>query len=592
MISGKVFRAAALGLLIILYLIVLAGCSPQATDSLDYDVSRYDVQVTLADDGSAEVTETVEFDLLKSRRIFEFNIPYAGAGSATLRQIAVSTGSDSSGQGKYMIVQPTNASNNGVSSAYEMQDDGTSMRIQVITLSEAGSRRKIRLTYILSRAVVLNADNAFLKREFFSSALAEKVEQTSLSIVLPTGLADIESWYLPVSQTPYHVSRPNQSTITFSGSPAAGEQDMILYCLMPETVIEQTGSELPGKTWEELVAEARQAASLLAETGTARTAVYYLVFILLALSTILVLVIFWFFDRESHAFFRHRYWYRLPDDCPPAILSLLVYKDRPGRLILATLFDLVRRGKLGFRGNVFSLPAEQKRDYSGYATFEIFLVQWLFDTIAREPMISTAEIRRYARDMAANGEMHEYFNQFRGLIVEEIEQRGLIDHFRIRRGRTVASLSSLLYLLMTVGSLLFLRNSVSLLLLIPTIFLALYAWRIRRLTPAGRELYTMTRALQRTIRDFGSDQNEDKATFFREMIPLSVALGCGSQLIDGLVRAGQSSADPYAEFDLDIYDIVLSSRPWREQVLAFGGNIKTMVAMLAASLLLSTDHRG
>ena len=590
MMPGKWISTTALVLLATVLLAVLSGCSAEKTVSRNFTVNRYTVQAVLSDDGSAVITETVEYSMLKSSRNFKFNIPYAEAGSVTLRQVAISSGSDS-GQEQYVVVQAmNNTSNSNASASYEMQDNGNTLQIAVNVLSEAGSRRNIRLTYTLAQAVALNTDNAYLKRDFFISAAAEKVGQAALSVQLPADAADVEIWYLPVSLTDYSDSRPRESLITFTGSPSMNEQKLTLYCLMPKTMFSRATAAFPGKSWETLTADAKKAGLILSETDMAKDATLYLVFILLAVSIILVLLIYWFYDRECAATFLHRYWQKSPG-VPPAILAVLMRKDKPGQLMLATLLDLVRRGELRLQGNVFSLPASSNREYYGFAAFEIFLVQWLFDSVACDTMISTAEIRRHARDAAATSEMHEYYNQFRHLIDEAIEQRGLIDHWRMRRGRTIAGLTSSLYLLLAVGLPLFLNSMTSLLLLIPAVFLAVYAWQIRRLSPAGRDLYAMARALQRSIRDGKGVVDGVESLFFRDMMPLSVAIDNSSRLIDHLLTAGKDSSDPFSEFCLDIYGIEFSARPWQDQVLALGGNIRIMTAMLAASLLLTAEHK-
>ena len=591
MLPGLRMKTTALLALLSLLAMAMAGCSAGASADKTFLVNQYDVLAALSEDGSAVVTETFEFEMKQRRQAFEFNVNYGDAGSIEFQKVAIAAGKDSGGNEQYIEVQNTAATGNqSSSSSYELQDDGSKMRIIVNVLSEAGSTRQIRLSYRLPRAVVRNSDNALLEQAFFTRIETSNVIRTSLAIQLPVAMTDIATWYLPVSMTDYTHSRPQDDLIAFSGQPSPGQQAMTLYCLMPVDSFAGAAVSQPDKTWDILTAEARQAADALKIEHSAKSSVYYLVFILLALSTILILIIYWLYDRENVAVFRNRYLQRLPAGSRPAVLALLMHRDRPGRLMLSTLLDLVRRGSLKLHGNVFSLPAGDIRDYSGFAAYEVFLVQWLFDHIARDTMISTAEIRRFARDQAAAGEMHAYYAQFRRLIDEEIERGGLIDLWHVRRGRIVASAASLVYLLLTIGSIIFLRDSISLLLLIPTVFLGAYAWNIRRLTPAGRELYVAAQALRRTIRDYDGENVAMDASFFRDMIPLAIMLDGCERLIDNLLEAGQDSSDPFADFRLGLYGIEPSARPWRDQVLALRADFKIMDSMLAASLLLSSDH--
>jgi len=590
MISIRKLLAFAAASLTLLCLTLLAGCSDEPAVRQDYSVSRYDIQAVLADDGSAVVTETISLNMLTARRDLTFNIPYAMPGGASLQQVAMASADGSGSQEQFVVVQTLDTASNSLSAYYEMQDDGANLRVKLNYMAEAGSRPKIKLTYKLGRAVVVNADNAFLKREFFQSIPALLVGQASLTIQMPAAATDLEIWHLPVSLTNYSDSRPLGNSIIFEGQPAQGEQTMLLYLLMPETMFSRVTPSQPGQTWDSLTGEARQAAYNLEGSGTARRAAYQLIFILLALSVVLVMIIYWFYDREGAASFRHRYWYSLPADCPPAVMAVLLHKDRPGRLLLATLLDLVRRGELTLQGNVFSLPATDVREYNGFAAFEIFLVQWLFDILAHGTTISTAEIRCYARDTAVSGEMHKYYTQFRRLIDEEIERLGLLDHWRMKRGRLIAGLSSLLYIILTVVLLLWLNSLSCLLLLLPAAFLAVYAFILRRLTPAGRELYAAGRALARTIRCAGRQKNDVCSAFFSEMVPMSAVLAANDSLFANLSDHGRESPDPFRDYPLENYGLRPSARSWLEQVQSLGNNINSMAAMLSASLLMSAAH--
>lgn len=591
MISKRRLVAVAAALLTLLCLTFLAGCSDEPAVRQDYSVSNYDVHAVLTEHGSAVVSETISLNMLATRRDLTFKIPKTTSGSPFLQQVALSSGEVNGNQEQYVIVQKMDTVSNSLSAYYEIKEDGADLYVKINVLSAAGSRPKVKLTYRLERAVVVNADNALFKRDFFQSLPAQQVEQTSMTIQMPATATDLEIWHLPVSLTDYTDSRPEENSILFRGQPAPGEQATTLYLLMPETMFSRVTVTQPGQTWDSLTREARQAADNLAGLGTARRAAYQLIFVLLALSVILVLIIYWFYDREGTAVFRQRYWSSLPADCQPALLAVLLHKDRPGRMMLATLLDLVRRGELTLQGNVFSLPETAEREYNGLAPFEIYLVQWLFGTVALGSMISTAEIRRYARDTAVSGEMYKNYAQFRRMINEEIERRGLLDNWRMKRGRLIAGLSSLLYLFLTVGSLLWLQSLSSLLLLPPAVFLAVYAWKLRRLSPAGRELYAVGRALERTIRCAVQQKNDVSTDFYSEMIPISAVLSASDRLLEHLTAHGRDSQDPFQDYPLENYGLRPSARSWLEQVQTLGNNINSMAAMLSASLLMSAAHR-
>lgn len=565
----------------------VSGCSAAPVLGRDYIMSSYDVVCVLAADGSATMTETFDFTVVHRSQNFEFDIEYADAGGLTIRQVAVASGSDSQGNEQFVEIQPVKAENKAGATRYEASDDGSSMHVEVTIPTEAGAVRRIKLTYVLSRVVERNSDNAFLNKVFFNSSSVSRAQTSKLTLMLPSAAADVAVWALPVSETEYAESRPTPDSVVLTGQAAEGQAEMDLFLLMPDDFFTDAPSAAVNRSWDTLVAKARQTDLLIKEDALTRSAVHRLVLTLLILSVLLVGVIFWLYDRECAASFHHRYWQNVPEQCPPAVLTILTRRGKPGRLMLSTLLDLVRRGELRMQGNVFTLPPAEEREYNGFAAFEIFLVQWLFDHVVGGHTLSTADIRRYARDKATSGELHTYYRQFRHMIDEEIERRGLLDERRMHRGRQAAVIASLLYLVLTGAFIAILGNFFSLFLLIPAAFLGFYGWKLRRLTPAGRDLQAMTLALQRTVCDIDGSLEISEPDFFADMLPLAEALGIAGKHIRNLLGAAAHQEDPYQAFNLAGFGIRLSARSWQDQVNALDEDIRIMESMLTASLLLS-----
>ncbi len=299
------------------------------------------------------------------------------------------------------------------------------------------------------------------------------------------------------------------------------------------------------------------------------------------------LLIYWLFDREAVSSFRHRYWTELPDYRKPAVISILLHKNRPGRLILSTLLDLVNRGELDMQGNVFGLPLEPDLD-SKMVAYERFLIHWLFEKIAKNSMVSMAEIRKFARDHDTAGEMQAFYSHFRALIDLEMDEKKLLDQSRIRSGRAFAYAASVVYLAATTAASIFLRDPIGLLLLIPAAGMGVYGFKIRRLSAAGRDIQARIQAVSRTIRDGKLIAQTDHLSICRDLIPLAEAMGLSEAMIDSLMAAGKSISDPYEAVDLSAYGIRPTSRTWQAQLIALRADLKVMDSMLSASLLLSS----
>lgn len=573
-----------------LALSAVAGCSADA-ESRDFRITRYEQVVLLQSDGGAVVTETVQYKMLARRSDFLFEIKPAPDGSVSLLQVDIAARSDSANRDKdkFIIVSQGKSSSNGSGAPYYLSDQNNDrLRIQVMALSEAGQDRTIRLTYKLDNAVVLGSDTAYLIRTFFTNHADADIDEAVLNLKMPAAVPDIRLWTLPVSTADFTVSRPSDDQLVFVSQHLPGETNgMVLYSLMPEDDFPGAQISVSQRSWNDLTAEARQADIRLDAAVWARSATHGLIFALLVVSILLVLLIYWIFDRESAATFRLRYWQGQPN-CPPAILAVLMRKAWPGRMILSTLLDLVRRKELTLNGNIFALTENKPVESSEMAAFEIFLIQWLFNHIADDTVVSTAEIRRFSRDHARSGEMATFYKQFRLLVDEEMERRGLLDDRIIRRGRRVAGVSAAIYFIMTFVSVAYLQDAVGLLLIIPAVGLIYYASILRRLTTVGRDLYAVGQAVRRTILDVNSGKVDADQGFYTRILPAAVAMAVSDSLIDRLAHVSQSAEDPFADYNLEIYGIAVSSRPWQDQLRVLKDDLHVMESMLSASLLMST----
>jgi len=396
---------------------------------------------------------------------------------------------------------------------------------------------------------------------------------------------------LPVSLADFNTAQPSGSQFVYQAAQLAAGQDLTLIALYPLDLFPEAPEAAQLQNRDELTEAARQMDQSLHQQESWRNALTSGLILLLALSVLSIVLIYWIFDREGTALFRQRYLQKVPADYPPALLSVLMRKTKPSRLILGTLADLVRRGELTRRGFVFSQLHPERVDYVGFAAFEAFLMQWFFGRIAGGATISTAEIRKYARDPATAPDFQGDYRQFRRLIDEEINIRGLIDAGQTRRGRQTSQIIALLYLVLTVLAVFYLQKASSLFLLIPSAVLAIYSWKLRRLTVAGRELYARGEALQRTVRDFSHlcplwDDWGDGLV--GDILPLSLSLGLARQLLLPVQRADQPQLQKLAA-QLAVYGISASSGPSSpDQVKALAADLQAMESMLAASLLLSS----
>ena len=155
-------KTAALLIILAFLGLALSGClASEGPD--DFVVSRYEMLVELNADGSAMVTETLHYRMIRRSSEFFFEIE-PGEGN-DVRALQVDVAALIEGQNnvldKYIVVSPAKSEFPETSAPYYWVDStGPSTRVKVKIISEAGTNRTIRLSYQLDRAVVLGTDTA------------------------------------------------------------------------------------------------------------------------------------------------------------------------------------------------------------------------------------------------------------------------------------------------------------------------------------------------------------------------------------------------------------------------------------------------
>ena len=572
-------------MIMIFSLTLFGGGAVQAAAEPAFTISQYDIQMILAPDGSADVTEMISLEIKQSQSNFSFAIDYAGSGNIQIDSIGIAARTDNPAEAIFVDVPRTEtAPSQNTPMAYQLQDDGSTLAINLQVLTDDQSSRTVRIAYQLSQLVVCHQDAALIKKDFFSIGSPIAINRPGLTIQLPGSATALQTWSLPVSTADFKQSQPQPDQLHFQADQLAAGQTLSLFCLLPLNLFEKAPTADSPLSRSALTELARQAESEQNQQSDIFKVVSSLIFILLAFALLVGFLIFWFFDKESGASFRSRFSHEIPAGIPPALMAILMRKRNPGRLILATLMDLVRRGVLQLHGCVFSQPGPTALELEGLASYETFLLQWFFDRMAAGKTLSTADIRRLARDPDTSGEFHIYFKTFSHLLNEDFANAGLIDKVRGMRGRKLCLLAAALYLAMTVASVLYLQNATGLLLLLPTVLLVIYSWLIRRLSVTGRELFARIQALRRSMLQVAWEESPDPF-FYQRALPLAIGLGVDSELLRQLLQLAKNCPD--GAFSLADYGFSAETSSASEQIMVLAADLKVMESMLSASLLIA-----
>ena len=459
----------SLGMAILIMMIMIA-IPVQAAWTAAYDIEKYDIRVELSPEGQALITETISYDLHDDLDDFQYLLAYEKDKPIRLVTIGVADRAAGLEQPIFIKAVPAAVTNNQVLPlTYQLVDDGEKLDIRLHTFFKAGTDCTVSLTYELSQAVLVHKSAAVLSRRFFLLTGGAAARQPALTLVLPDAVPAMRIWSLPSSLADFVTGQPADNRLTFQASYLPGGQDLNLTCLFPDEYFPKAAAAPELMSWDQLTAQARAVDSQLHQQEIFRTMVYSLIFILIALAAVLGLLVYWLYDREGAAKFHQHFSRDIPEPGAPVIIALLLGKQKPSRLILSMLLDLVRRGELALDGCVFTLLHPDRTDFSGFLVSEVYLLQWLFGKIAPEHTLSTAKIRSYARDEATAQVFRTYYRQYRDLLDEEMISHNLVDQHKTARGRLIAGLVALVYFILAIGMTAFLQTLAGLLLLLPAV---------------------------------------------------------------------------------------------------------------------------
>jgi hypothetical protein len=547
-----------------------------------FTITGYMVDAALQDDGSAQIVETVSCRINRDLRQITFQIP--DQGSIDFQEISVDSQTKVAEQDMFVVVEKSDEDGSEAKpNTYALSSSTGAEEIRLSATFSAGTDRKIRLTYRVSKIVVLNQDAAQIKWRFFTACPGADVGSPVLTIVLPGKLmTSMQIWSLPVSLTEFISIQASRDKLTFRATSLPAAHTMVLVSLLPPDLFSKAQTAENPKSWEALAASARQMQVDLGRQADRQNNAYSLIFILIGIAFALIALIYLLFDRDGAAVFKQAVWQEMPPGVRPAVLASLLRQKKVSRLILGTLADLVRRGELALHGLVFERLEPLSQDgspASSLADFEKNMLDWLFSYVASGTTLSTAEIRKYARDQETAARFRLFCQQFLGDIDAEMTKLHLLDELSGRRGKIIGLASSAAYLVLAVTGTILLKTTDALLLILPCAALAAYSLQIRRFTQSGREVHAEGLALVRTLQRIDKNGKILRDGFDHDFLPLAICLGFFERLADTAANRGRS-------LDYRVYGYHHAvSDPKFMQSLA--SDFEAMESMLSSSLLLS-----
>lgn len=386
-------------ILLILILIILISTVSFADDSLS--ISNWIVQSTLLENGDLTISEDITFEFQDSfNGVFRNIVLEKTDGISDIELYEIIEGSMGEEEVIYSL---NNDAKKGDTKVFKSEVKNNTNEIMIFSPSNNESKT-FRIKYTLYDVAIKHGDTGELYYKFLGDENDTRIKHFSATIDLPS------------------IDREN--TKIFAHGPSNGRIDFVednsikleVRSVSPNTFVEArvlfpkdfilSSTNQGSKTLNKIVDEEISFTNKIQEDLDYKLKMKDLFgnisLIAAALGTLLISFILNKLRRSTDIF--NAYSSLSPEDISPGELRLFVSQVNDSRSLMSTIFDLARRGyvtidlgkELKKNRNEFIITNNNKSQ-NDLLSHEIYLLDWLFNTIGNGSILSTEDIESYRK---------------------------------------------------------------------------------------------------------------------------------------------------------------------------------------------------
>lgn len=388
--------------LIIVALILLASIPSFADD--DLVISRWIVKSKLLENGDLIVVEDLTFDFKsKFNGVYRSIITDNTDGIEELEVYEMLEGKEN----PYDFVS---SAKNGDSGVYLINRENNNLTIKIFSPAKSNTLKTFRFKYIVKNVAVKHRDTGELYYKFIGRENQTPVKYFSATIELPN--KDINRTRIfahgPLNGEIYFIE---DDLIKMEVSNIAAETFIEARILFPESFIGKS-TRTGNNSFDSIINEELSYIEREEARDRSRKRNRDLLEKLTLYITFVGIVLFSFtlrkLKRNPEIFDDIKSLN--PDDISPAELRVFFFNVVDGRALMTTIFDLARRGYI----SIEEIEAKKKKSkdfrftcidktITGLLSHEVFILNWLFNTIGDGNTVSTIDIEYYRK---------KHFNKF------------------------------------------------------------------------------------------------------------------------------------------------------------------------------------
>lgn len=512
-----------------------------AADDRSYRIDQFHVKSILNEDGSMNIEETITYDFTGSFNGVYRTLKTAGSDGIDNIEIMINE------YGDYVNAEESLSEKNNT---YQKIKEADGIRLKIFSKSQ-DEKKQFIVKYRVSNVAVKYNDIAELYWKFMGSDTDITIKDFKVMINLPHGaeMKDIKVFaHGPLSGNIDKIDGENVVLKVEKLNPHTFVEGRILF---PTKLIEKStktinkdalGSILnEEEKWAKEANEKRQKAKILISAS----------FIYAILEILLILFIYFKYDREYATSFEGSYYRELPEDYSPAVMSILWnFGSIKPRDITATLMDLVRKKhlilntKINSKKGVFRDKEEldyifelnEESDKHDLLQHEKFFMEWLIDGIGDSKKVSLGDIENYTKSKDRAITFKSNYDAWVEYVKLEADKYKFFDKSSVI-GNIIGIVASLLGIGFGAFTAAVHQNFIGMAVLIAaSLILMIYSITVKRRSKYGVEQYKKWKAFRNFLNHFSRlDRAEIPSVILWEhYLVYAISLGVAKEVIKQL----------------------------------------------------------
>ena len=520
---------------------LLSTVTVYCDDDRSYYMSSFVVNAQLDSTGNMDITEEITYEFDGSFRGVYRTIKTSGSDGIE----AIEVYKSQAGRQTQFVQNDSEDEN-----TYQLFDEGDGIKLKIFSTSEDESKTFI-IKYRILNAAVKYRDTGELYWKFMGEDTDVKIENFEVKITLPEGAGKDQLKIFG------HGPLSGISEIVDSRNVVLRVEKLRPHNFVEARVLFPTGLILDSKRVEdrdaltEIMSEEQGYADQANAKRERAKAVIALSLIYALLEIILMIYLYFKYDREYKANFTGEYFRELPGSYTPAVLAVLwnFGKVNP-RDITATMMDLVRRGYLNLKveqreikglikqkvENEYIFEMNKGTDVEALASHEKYLIDWLIATLGDGKSVSLKDIEQSSKTVKGAESFKADYDAWAEYVKKEAETHGFFDR-NTMKGQIFGVIVAVIGMIFGGFTAALHGNILGfIVLLIFSIFLLIYSLVIRRRSRYGAEQYKMWKAFRRFLRHFSQLDKADlpAVTLWEHYLVYAITLGVAKEVISQL----------------------------------------------------------